>query len=52
MKAVIWKKDTRKEFVLTPTRFRNLLEPLMFLGLLDFVDSEEKFEIEFLGSHE
>jgi hypothetical protein len=49
MKAIIPKQNIRKGFVITPTRFRNLLEPLMFLNLIIFEDLDESFLIEFMG---
>jgi hypothetical protein len=45
------KKNVRKEFLISPTMFRNLLAPLMFMNLIHFVESDEKFQIDVMGSH-
>lgn len=45
------KKDIRKEYLISPTMFRNLLAPLMFLNLVSFVESDDKFQIDILGPH-
>jgi hypothetical protein len=49
MKLMTQKKDVRKEYLISPTLFRNLLAPLMFLNLVSFVENDERFEIEILG---
>jgi len=51
MNFVMEKKAVRKEYLISPTLFRNLLTPLMFLNLIHFVESEDKFQIEISGSH-
>lgn len=43
------KKDVRKEFLISPTVFRNLLAPLMFLNLIDFAESDDEFQIDIMG---
>lgn len=43
------KKDIRKDYLISPTMFRNLLAPLMFLNLIHFVESDEKFQIDISG---
>lgn len=43
------KQDIRKEYLISPALFRNLLSPLMFLNLISFVENEEKFQIELSG---
>ena len=50
--VVVNKKDIRRDYFITPTIFRNLLEPLRFLNLLSFTESEEKFKIEISGKDE
>ena len=44
------KKDIRKDYLMSPTMFRNLLSPLAFLNLIQFVESGEKYQIEILGT--
>ena len=51
MNVVTYKKDVRKEYLISPTMFRNLLSPLMFLNLIQFIESGEKFEIDILGPY-
>lgn len=43
------KKNVRKEYLISPTMFRNLLAPLMFLNLISFIESDDKFQIDILG---
>lgn len=45
------KKDIRKDYLISPTMFRNLLAPLMFLSLVSFIESDDKFQIDILGPH-
>ncbi len=45
------KKDVRKEYLISPTMFRNLLAPLMYLNLIHFIEGDEKFQIDVLGPH-
>jgi hypothetical protein len=51
MNVVTQKREVRKEFLISPTMFRNLLAPLMFLNLIHFVESEEKFQIDISVPH-
>jgi len=48
---IVQKKDVRKEHLISPTMFRNLLAPLMLLNLLNFRESEDKIQIDFMGAH-
>lgn len=43
------KKSVRKEYLISPTMFRNLLSPLMFLNIISFVENEDKFQIDIFG---
>jgi hypothetical protein len=45
------KEDVRKDYLISPTMFRNLLAPLMFLDLISFVENNEKFRINISGAH-
>lgn len=45
------KKDVRKDYLISPTMFRNLLAPLMSLDLVNFVENDEKFRINVSGAH-
>ena len=51
MRFIIKKTDIRKEYLMSPTMFRNLLSPLMFLNLVNFFECEVdgKFRIDILG---
>jgi hypothetical protein len=51
MNIEIGKKDVRKEYLISPTVFRNLLTPLMILNLIHFVESVDKFQIDVAGPH-
>lgn len=51
MNVVTTKRDIRKDYLISPTMFRNLLAPLMFLNLIHFTESDEKFQIDILGPH-
>ena len=51
MNLVALKRDIRKEYLISPTMFRNLLSPLMFLNLISFIENDEKFQIDILGPH-
>jgi hypothetical protein len=51
MCVVTEKKNVRKEYLISPTMFRNLLAPLMFLNLVHFIESNEEFQIDVLGPH-
>lgn len=45
----IQKKDIRKDYLVSPTMFRNLLAPLMFLSLVNFLEVDEKYQITLVG---
>lgn len=45
------KNHVRKDYLISPTIFRNLLAPLMAMNLIYFVESDDKFEIAMLGPH-
>jgi hypothetical protein len=49
MNVVTKKKEVRKEYLISPTMFRNLLAPLMFMNLIHFIENEEKFQIDVIG---
>jgi hypothetical protein len=49
MNLVTKKRYIRKEYLISPTMFRNLLAPLMFLNLITFVENDEIFQINILG---
>jgi hypothetical protein len=49
MITVIQKKDIRKEYLMSPTMFRNLLAPLMFINLISFNENDEKYRIDIMG---
>lgn len=43
------KKDIRKDYLISPTMFRNLLSPLMFLNVIKFIESDGEYQIDILG---
>jgi hypothetical protein len=45
------KKDVRRDFLISPTLFRNLLAPLMYLNVVKFIESDETFQIDIIGAH-
>jgi len=49
MNIQIKKRDVRKDYLISPTMFRNLLAPLMFLNLVSFIESDDKYQIDILG---
>lgn len=51
MKPVIEKKNIRKDYLISLTMFRNLLSPLVFLNLISFIESDERFHIDIFGPH-
>jgi radical SAM superfamily enzyme YgiQ (UPF0313 family) len=51
MNIVTAKKDIRKDYLISPTIFRNLLAPLMYLNLIHFIESDDKFQIDISGAH-
>ena len=48
----VGRKNTRKEYLISPTLFRNLLSAMMSMNLLSFVETEEEFQIEVFGSQQ
>lgn len=48
--VLIVKKDIKKDLLISPTRFRNLLVCLASLNLAEFEESLENFKIELLGA--
>ena len=51
MNLVTEKKEVRKVYLISPTMFRNLLAPLMFLNLIHFIECDDEFQIDVLGPH-
>lgn len=51
MNIVVKKKEVRKEYLISPTMFRNMLAPLMFMNLIHFTEGDEKFQINVIGQH-
>jgi len=49
MKILTEKDEIRKEFLISPTIFRNLLEPLMGLNLVRFKENDGTFRIDLSG---
>lgn len=49
MSLNVQKKEIRKEFLMSPTLFRNLLTPLMFMNLAGFQESDIQYHIDILG---
>lgn len=45
------KKDIRREFLMSPTLFRNLLSPLMFMNLISFKENDVQYHVDILGQH-
>lgn len=45
----IHKKEVRKDFLISPTMFRNLLAPLMFMNLIAFLEGNDGFQIDISG---
>ena len=50
MSFVIEKKEVQKDYLISPTVFRNLLVSLMFLNLVHFKEDDGEFHIDVLGS--
>jgi hypothetical protein len=51
MTLVVPKRDVRKLYLISPTIFRNMLTPLMYLNLLRFSETDEDFHIDISGSY-
>ncbi len=45
----VQKKDIRKDYLISPTMFRNLLAPLILLGLVKSEDIEDRVQITLVG---
>ena len=52
MNLVTQKKDIRKDYLISPTMFRNLLSPLMFLNLISFTENDEIYRIDIVGQQQ
>jgi hypothetical protein len=46
---IIRKREIRKQYLISPTMFRNLLAPLMLLNLIHFEENDDKYEIDVFG---
>lgn len=46
---VMDKKDSRKDFLLSPTIFRNLLSHLVILNLVYFIENDGKIQVNIVG---
>lgn len=52
MGFVTHKRDVRKEYLISPTMFRNLLAPLAFLNLINLIeDNDGRYQIDVSGPH-
>jgi hypothetical protein len=52
MCLVLNKREVRKNYLISPTMFRNLLAPLAFLNLINFnEDDEGRYQIDVSGPH-
>ncbi len=47
---LVKKKEIRKDYMISPTVFKNLLLPLMFLNLIHVIENDENFEIDMFGA--
>jgi hypothetical protein len=43
------KLTIRKDFLISPTLFRNLLSPLMYLNVIKFTEDDHHYSIEIMG---
>ena len=50
MSLVVDKKEIRREFLMSPTLFRNLLSPLMFLNIITFMESDIQYLVNVMGA--
>jgi hypothetical protein len=48
-KVLAEKNNIRKDYLISPTLFRNLLSPLEFLNLVEVKECDDRFLIEILG---
>ena len=44
------KRDIRKEYLISPTIYRNELASLAYLNLVSFVETDEEYQIDVMGS--
>lgn len=51
MAVMISKKEIRKDYLISPTMFRNLLTPLMVINVISFFESDDHFQIEIFRPH-
>ena len=49
-RIIIKKRDIRRDYLMSPTLFRNLLAPMMFINILGFIEVDDKFQIDMLGA--
>ena len=49
MVLVIEKIYIRKDFLLSPTMFRNLITPLMYMGIIKFIEDSKEYRITLNG---
>jgi hypothetical protein len=47
----IKKNEIRKEHLVSPTIYRNLLASLAYLNLISFIESDDKYQVEVMGLH-
>jgi len=45
----VQKSEIRKIYMISPTKFRNFLSPLAFLGLLIFKEADGEYQINSMG---
>jgi len=52
MSFVVPRRDVRREYLISPTMFRNLLAPLAFLNLINFIEDDDgRYQIDVSGPH-
>jgi hypothetical protein len=49
MRIICRKVHIRRDFLISPTMFRNLLAPLMYLNILEFIEVDNNFQIDMAG---
>ncbi len=50
MGFVVPRRDVRREYLISPTMFRNLLAPLAFLNLINFIEDDDgRYQIDVSG---
>jgi len=50
--AKVNKPDIRKDFLISPTLFRNLITPLSYMGIILYKEDDRMYEIALLGMPE